>query len=167
MGDEGGFAPNLPGNEVALEVIVTAIEKAGYAPGRDVYLALDCAASEFYRDGQYVLAGEQRSFDAKGFADYLANLVKRYPVLSIEDGMDESDWEGWSVLTARLGDKVQLVGDDLFVTNPVLLKQGHQEGCGEFNTDQTESDRHLDGNTGNHRHCPGSRLQHGDIASVW
>ncbi len=128
VGDEGGFAPNLPGNEVALEVIVTAIEKAGYAPGRDVYLALDCAASEFYRDGQYVLAGEQRSFDAKGFADYLANLVKRYPVLSIEDGMDESDWEGWSVLTARLGDKVQLVGDDLFVTNPVLLKQGIKRG---------------------------------------
>ena len=124
VGDEGGFAPNLPGNEVALEVIVTAIEKAGYAPGRDVYLALDCAASEFYRDGQYVLAGEQRSFDANGFADYLANMVKRYPVLSIEDGMDESDWEGWAVLTARLGDKVQLVGDDLFVTNPVLLKQG-------------------------------------------
>ena len=128
VGDEGGFAPNLPGNEVALEVIVTAIEKAGYAPGRDVYLALDCAASEFYRDGQYVLAGEQRSFDAKGFADYLANLVKRYPVLSIEDGMDESDWEGWAVLTARLGDKVQLVGDDLFVTNPVLLKQGITRG---------------------------------------
>ena len=128
VGDEGGFAPNLPGNEVALEVIVTAIEKAGYVPGRDVYLALDCAASEFYRDGQYVLAGEQRSFDAKGFADYLANLVKRYPVLSIEDGMDESDWEGWAVLTARLGDKVQLVGDDLFVTNPVLLKQGISRG---------------------------------------
>ncbi len=128
VGDEGGFAPNLPGNEVALEVIVTAIEKAGYAPGRDVYLALDCAASEFYRDGQYVLAGEQRSFDANGFADYLANMVKRYPVLSIEDGMDESDWEGWAVLTASLGDKVQLVGDDLFVTNPVLLKQGISRG---------------------------------------
>ena len=128
VGDEGGFAPNLPGNEVALEVIVTAIEKAGYAPGRDVYLALDCAASEFYRDGQYVLAGEQRSFDANGFADYLANMVKRYPVLSIEDGMDESDWEGWAVLTASLGDKVQLVGDDLFVTNPVLLKQGISKG---------------------------------------
>ncbi len=128
VGDEGGFAPNLPGNEVALEVIVTAIEKAGYAPGRDVYLALDCAASEFYRDGQYVLAGEQRSFDANGFAEYLANMVKRYPVLSIEDGMDESDWEGWAVLTASLGDKVQLVGDDLFVTNPVLLKQGIARG---------------------------------------
>ncbi len=128
VGDEGGFAPNLPGNEVALEVIVTAIEKAGYAPGRDVYLALDCAASEFYRDGQYVLAGEQRSFDANGFADYLANMVKRFPVLSIEDGMDESDWEGWAVLTASLGDKVQLVGDDLFVTNPVLLKQGISKG---------------------------------------
>ncbi len=128
VGDEGGFAPNLPGNEVALEVIVTAIKKAGYAPGRDVYLALDCAASEFYRDGQYVLAGEQRSFDANGFADYLANMVKRFPVLSIEDGMDESDWEGWAVLTASLGDKVQLVGDDLFVTNPVLLKQGIASG---------------------------------------
>ena len=128
VGDEGGFAPDLPGNEVALEVIVTAIEQAGYAPGRDVYLALDCAASEFYRDGQYVLAGEQRSFDADGFAGYLANLVKRFPVLSIEDGMDENDWEGWAVLTARLGDKVQLVGDDLFVTNPVLLRQGITRG---------------------------------------
>lgn len=128
VGDEGGFAPNLPGNEVALEVIVAAIEQAGYAPGRDVYLALDCAASEFYRDGQYVLAGEQRSFDAEGFAGYLANLVQRFPVLSIEDGLDENDWEGWTVLTARLGDKVQLVGDDLFVTNPVLLKQGITRG---------------------------------------
>jgi enolase len=128
VGDEGGFAPNLPSNEAALEAIMTAISKAGYEPGKDVYLALDCAASEFYEDQQYVLAGEGRSFDAEGFADYLVSLVDRYPILSIEDGMDESDWDGWATLTAKLGDRIQLVGDDLFVTNPAILKQGIDAG---------------------------------------
>ncbi len=124
VGDEGGFAPNLPSNEAALEAIMTAIEKAGYKPGEDVFLALDCAASEFYKDGKYVLAGEDKQFDSEGFSDYLANLVDRFPILSIEDGLDESDWDGWAILTKKLGDKVQLVGDDLFVTNPKILKQG-------------------------------------------
>lgn len=127
VGDEGGFAPNLPSNEAALEAIMDAIVRAGYKPGEDVFLALDCAASEFYKDGHYVLAGESKSFDAAGFSDYLADLVDRYPILSIEDGLDESDWEGWAYLTSKLGDRVQLVGDDLFVTNPAILKKGIDE----------------------------------------
>jgi len=128
VGDEGGFAPNLPSNESALEAIMSAIEKAGYVPGKDVYLALDCAASEFYSNGQYELSGEQRSFNSEEFGDYLAELVDKYPILSIEDGLDESDWEGWESLTRKLGGKVQLVGDDLFVTNPKILKQGIDAG---------------------------------------
>ena len=124
VGDEGGFAPNLASNEEALQVIVEAVEKAGYQMGKDITLALDCAASEFYKDGQYVLAGEGKSFDAAGFADYLAELCDRYPIISIEDGLDESDWDGWKVLTEKLGDKVQLVGDDLFVTNTRIFKEG-------------------------------------------
>ncbi|MCR8915349.1 phosphopyruvate hydratase [Marinobacter panjinensis] len=124
VGDEGGFAPNLPSNEAALAVIQEAVEKAGYKLGTDVTLALDCASSEFYKDGQYQLSGEGKSFDSAGFADYLAGLCERYPIVSIEDGMDESDWDGWKVLTEKLGSKVQLVGDDLFVTNTKILKQG-------------------------------------------
>ena len=128
VGDEGGFAPNLPSNEAALEAIMTSVEKAGYRPGEDVFLALDCAASEFYQDGRYVLAGEGAEYDSAGFSDYLADLVDRYPILSIEDGLDESDWSGWAYLTVKLGDKVQLVGDDLFVTNPEILQRGIDEG---------------------------------------
>lgn len=124
VGDEGGFAPNLPSNESALEVIAEAVAKAGYRLGEDVTLALDCAASEFYKNGSYVLAGEDKSFDATGFADYLADLSDRYPIISIEDGLDESDWDGWAVLTSKIGDRVQLVGDDLFVTNTRILKRG-------------------------------------------
>ena len=130
VGDEGGFAPNLPSNEAALAVIQEAVEKAGYKLGTDVTLALDCASSEFYKDGQYQLAGEGKSFDSEGFADYLAGLCERYPIVSIEDGMDESDWDGWKVLTDKLGSKVQLVGDDLFVTNTRILKQGIEKGVG-------------------------------------
>ncbi|TYC53301.1 phosphopyruvate hydratase [Marinobacter sp. BW6] len=130
VGDEGGFAPNLPSNEAALAVIQEAVEKAGYKLGTDVTLALDCASSEFYRDGQYQLSGEGKSFDSEGFADYLAGLCERYPIVSIEDGMDESDWDGWKVLTDKLGSKVQLVGDDLFVTNTKILKQGIEKGVG-------------------------------------
>jgi enolase len=128
VGDEGGFAPNLPSNESALEAIMQSIEKAGYRPGEDVTLALDCAASEFYRDGRYVLAGENKDFDSEGFADYLADLADRYPIISIEDGLDESDWDGWAYLTSKLGEKIQLVGDDLFVTNPKILQQGIDQG---------------------------------------
>lgn len=130
VGDEGGFAPNLPSNEAALAVIQEAVEKAGYKLGSDVTLALDCASSEFYKDGQYQLSGEGKSFDSEGFADYLAGLCERYPIVSIEDGMDESDWDGWKVLTDKLGSKVQLVGDDLFVTNTKILKQGIDKGVG-------------------------------------
>ncbi|WP_288372289.1 phosphopyruvate hydratase [uncultured Marinobacter sp.] len=130
VGDEGGFAPNLPSNEAALAAIKQAVEDAGYELGKDVTLALDCASSEFYKDGQYQLSGEGKSFDSEGFADYLAGLCERYPIVSIEDGMDESDWDGWKVLTDKLGSKVQLVGDDLFVTNTKILKQGIEKGVG-------------------------------------
>ena len=128
VGDEGGFAPNLASNEEALEVIVEAVNKAGYKMGTDITLALDCAASEFYKEGVYDLQGEGKQFDAAGFADYLAGLCERYPIISIEDGLDESDWDGWKVLTDKLGDKVQLVGDDLFVTNTSIFKRGVDEG---------------------------------------
>jgi enolase len=127
VGDEGGFAPDLPSNEAALEAIMEAIEKAGYSAGKDVYLGLDCAASEFYENGRYVLASEGRSFDSAGFTDYLAGLVRKYPIISIEDGMDESDWDGWAQLTKAVGNEVQLVGDDLFVTNPKILRKGIDE----------------------------------------
>ncbi len=124
VGDEGGFAPNLPSNEAALEAIRTAVETVGLKLGEDVTLALDCASSEFYRDGHYDLAGEGQKFDAAGFADYLAGLCDRYPIISIEDGMAEQDWDGWAKLTSLIGDRVQLVGDDLFVTNTKILQEG-------------------------------------------
>jgi enolase len=128
VGDEGGFAPNLGSNAEALEIIAQAIGEAGYRLGEDVTLALDCAASEFYRDGTYDLAGEGRRFDSAGFAAYLAELAGRYPITSIEDGMDESDWDGWKILTERIGSRVQLVGDDLFVTNTRILAEGIRKG---------------------------------------
>lgn len=130
VGDEGGFAPDLSSNEEALVAIKEAVLKAGYELGTDVTLALDCASSEFYKEGKYVLGGDNKSFDAKEFTDYLADLAANYPIVSIEDGMDESDWEGWATLTAKIGDKVQLVGDDLFVTNTKILKRGIEEGIG-------------------------------------
>ncbi len=124
VGDEGGFAPNLASNEEALAVIAEAVANAGYKLGEDITLALDCAASEFYKDGMYDLAGEGKKFDAAGFTDYLAGLIERFPIISVEDGIDESDWTGWKIQTDKLGDKIQLVGDDLFVTNTKILKQG-------------------------------------------
>ena len=127
VGDEGGFAPNLPSNAAALDAILQAVELAGLKPGTDIHLALDCAASEFYRDGSYQLSGEGKTFDSAEFTAYLAELARAYPILSIEDGMDESDWDGWAKLSAQLGDKVQLVGDDLFVTNTSILKRGIDE----------------------------------------
>ncbi|MHA6494334.1 phosphopyruvate hydratase [Pseudomonas borbori] len=130
VGDEGGFAPNLASNEDALAAIAEAVANAGYTLGDDVTLALDCASSEFFEDGKYDLAGEGKVFDAAGFADYLAGLAERYPIISIEDGMDESDWAGWKVLTDKIGAKVQLVGDDLFVTNTKILKEGIDKGIG-------------------------------------
>lgn len=128
VGDEGGFAPNLPSNEAALEVIAEAVANAGYKLGTDVTLALDCAASEFYRDGVYDLAGEGKQFSSDQFSDYLADLSRAHPIISIEDGLDESDWDGWKLLTEKIGDSVQLVGDDLFVTNTKILKQGIDMG---------------------------------------
>ncbi len=128
VGDEGGFAPNLPSNEAALEVIAEAVGKAGYTLGKDVTLALDCAASEFYRDGLYDLAGEGKQFSSDAFTDYLADLAASHPIISIEDGLDESDWAGWKLLTDKIGDNVQLVGDDLFVTNTRILKEGIEKG---------------------------------------
>jgi len=124
VGDEGGFAPDLPSNEAAIEVILEAIEKAGFNAGKDIYLGLDAASSEFYRDGQYVLASEGRSFSAAEFTEYLVGWVDQYPIITIEDGLDEGDWDGWKLMTERLGDKVQLVGDDLFVTNTSIFKKG-------------------------------------------
>ncbi|MDB2373563.1 phosphopyruvate hydratase, partial [Psychrosphaera haliotis] len=130
VGDEGGFAPNLASNEEALSVIEVAIDRAGYKLNEDVTLALDCAASEFYSDGVYNLKGEGKEFDSAGFVDYLAELSERYPIVSIEDGLDESDWDGWKLLTEKIGEKVQLVGDDLFVTNTKILRQGIEKGVG-------------------------------------
>jgi enolase len=128
VGDEGGFAPNLPNHAAAIEMILDAIGRAGYTAGQDVVLALDCAASEFQREGKYVLDSERKTLGAADFVDYLAELAARYPVVSIEDGMAEADWEGWKRLTDRLGAKVQLVGDDLFVTNTRILREGIRQG---------------------------------------
>ncbi len=124
VGDEGGFAPDLGSNEEAIEVILEAIEKAGYAPGEDIFLGLDVASSEFYEDGVYKLESEGREFDADGFVDFIAEWVDKYPIITIEDGMAENDWDGWKKLTERVGDRVQLVGDDLFVTNTRIFREG-------------------------------------------
>jgi len=123
VGDEGGFAPDLPSNEAALQAIAEAVKNAGYELGKDITLALDCASSEFYENGVYNMSGEGKKFSASEFTDYLAELAGKYPILSIEDGMDESDWDGWAELTQKIGDKTQLVGDDLFVTNTKILKE--------------------------------------------
>jgi enolase len=128
VGDEGGFAPDLPSNEAALETILEAIERAGYKAGRDVYLGLDVASSEFFQDGIYTLESEGRKFTSAQFVDYLEGLVGRFPIVTVEDGMSESDWDGWSILSERLGRKVQLVGDDLFVTNTRILREGIARG---------------------------------------
>jgi len=128
VGDEGGFAPDLPSNASALDTILIAIEQAGFKPGRDMYLGLDVASSEFYEGGQYTLASEGRTFNSASFADYLAGLVDQYPIISVEDGMDEGDWDGWKILSDKLAGKIQLVGDDLFVTNTVILSEGIEKG---------------------------------------
>jgi enolase 1/2/3 len=129
VGDEGGFAPDLPSHAAAIDLVLEAIDKAGYTAGQDVVLALDCAASEFYKGGKYVLESEGLSLDAQGLSDYLAGLAERYPIVSIEDGMAESDWDGWKLLTARLGRRLQLIGDDIFVTDTRLLREGVRRGA--------------------------------------
>lgn len=128
VGDEGGFAPDLSSHEEAIKLILSAVEAAGYEPGKDIVLALDCASSEFYKDGHYHLTAEGLNLTSAQFADYLTELVNKYPIVSIEDGMSEHDWDGWKLLTERLGKKVQLVGDDLFVTNPAILSEGIAQG---------------------------------------
>ena len=130
VGDEGGFAPDLPSNAAALDAISEAVSNAGYKLDSDITLAMDCAASEFYKDGQYSLSGEGKTFTAEQFTDYLGGLCDKFPILSIEDGLDESDWDGWKVHTEKLGDRIQLVGDDLFVTNTKILQRGIDEGIG-------------------------------------
>ncbi len=127
VGDEGGFAPDLSSNEQALQIIITAIEKAGFIAGKDIYIGLDCASSEFYNNNKYNLVSEKKSLSSSEFVDYLANWVKKYPIISIEDAMAEDDWQGWDILTKKLGNKVQLVGDDLFVTNQKILHKGIQQ----------------------------------------
>ncbi len=128
VGDEGGFAPNVSGNDEAIELILRAIEAAGYTPGQDVVLGLDCAASEFFKDGKYHLASEKLELTSAAFTDYLQSLVDKYPIISIEDGMAEGDWDGWKLLTERIGKSVQIVGDDLFVTNTKILREGIAKG---------------------------------------
>ena len=128
VGDEGGFAPDLASNEEAIEVILEAITTAGYEAGKDIFLGLDVASSEFYKDGIYTLSSEGRAFNSAEFTDYLADWVEKYPIITIEDGMAENDWDGWAILTERLGNKVQLVGDDLFVTNTTIFKEGIEKG---------------------------------------
>ena len=128
VGDEGGFAPDLSSNEEAIEIILEAIDKAGYEAGKDIYLGLDVASSEFYKDGIYTLSSEGRAFNSSEFTDYLADWVEKYPIITIEDGMAENDWEGWAIMTEKLGDKVQLVGDDLFVTNTSIFQEGIEKG---------------------------------------
>jgi len=130
VGDEGGFAPDLKSNEEAITVILEAIKKAGYEAGKDIFIAIDAASSEFYKDGKYVLASEGKTLTSEEFADFLGEWVEKYPIISIEDGLDESDWEGWAYLTKKLGKKVQLVGDDLFVTNPAILAEGIEKNIG-------------------------------------
>ena len=128
IGDEGGFAPNIGSSREALDFILKSVEKAGYRPGEDIYLALDCAATEYFKDGKYVLSGEGKTLTSEENVDYLAALVADYPIISIEDGMSEDDWDGWKLLTDKIGNKVQLVGDDLFVTNPARLADGISRG---------------------------------------
>jgi enolase len=129
VGDEGGFAPNISSTRDALDFILKSIEKAGYKAGEDIYLALDCASTEYFNDGKYHFSGENKVLSSKENATYLASLVNDYPIVSIEDGMSEDDWEGWKILTNELGNKIQLVGDDLFVTNPKRLKKGIDISC--------------------------------------
>jgi enolase len=130
VGDEGGFAPDLPSNEAAIEVILEAIDKAGYKAGQDMFIAIDVASSEFYKNGKYELESEGKSLTSEEFADFLVDWVNKYPIISIEDGMDESDWDGWKILTEKMAGKIQLMGDDLFVTNSKILKEGIDKGIG-------------------------------------
>jgi enolase len=158
VGDEGGFAPSLPSNKAAVEAILAAIETAGYKPGKDCYIALDPASSEFYKDGKYVLAREGKTLTSAEMVDFYVKWVSSYPIISIEDGMAEDDWEGWQLLTQKLGGKVQLVGDDLYVTNVKRLAQGIKKTRVQLNINQTEPDWDPFGNHRRHQNGTASRL---------
>ena len=166
VGDEGGFAPNLPSAEAALDFIMKAIETAGFKPGVDVCLATDAAASEFFKDGKYVYAGEKVTRSVEQQVDYLAKLAASYPIVSIEDGMAENDWAGWKLLTDKIGKTVQIVGDDIFVTNVEILVGGHQAGRRQFAAGQGQPDRHADRDARRRRNGASRRLHHGSLASL-
>ena len=166
VGDEGGFAPNLASTREALDFVVAAIKAAGYRPGDDIYLALDVAATELYGEDRYFLKGEKRSLTAEQLVAYYGELVSSYPIFSIEDGMSEDDWEGWRALTEALGDRVQLVGDDLFVTNVDAPEAGHRPGDRQRHPGEGEPDRHLDRDARRSAHGAGCRLRRGDVAPL-
>ena len=166
VGDEGGFAPNLPSADAALDFAVKAIEKAGYKPGEDIALALDSAATEFFKDGKYVYEGEGKTRDRDEQIAYLADLVARYPIISIEDGMAEDDWDGWKGLTERSAAKCQLVGDDLFVTNTERLARGHRARHRQLDPGQGQPDRHADRDARRRRYGAARRLHGGDVAPL-
>ncbi len=166
IGDEGGFAPNLKSADEALTFIMKAIEKAGYKPGSDVMLALDCAATEYYKNGKYELEGEGKSLSSADNVKYLEGLVSRFPIISIEDGMGEDDWAGWKLLTEALGKKCQLVGDDLFVTNTERLAQGIKTANRQLHSRQGQPDRHADRNARRRLHGPARRLHRRHVASL-
>ena len=169
VGDEGGFAPNLKSNDEALEVVLEAITKAGYKPGEQIGIALDPAASEFYDEesGKYVFKKSDKSErTSEQMVEFWANWVRQYPIVSLEDGMAEDDWDGWKLLTEALGTKIQLVGDDMFVTNTERLAQGHREGHRQFDSDQGEPDRHADRNAGSHEDGRRRGLHLGGVAPV-
>ena len=166
VGDEGGFAPNLASTRAALDFVMAAIEAAGFTPGKDVYLALDVAATELYGEGRYFLKGEKRSLTSEQMAAYYAELVSAYPIFSIEDGMSEDDWDGWRVLTEALGERVQLVGDDLFVTNVDAAEAGHRPAHRQCHPGQGQPDRHAQRNARRRAHGARCRLRGGDVASL-
>ena len=166
VGDEGGFAPDLDSNEAALQALIEGIEAAGYTPGDDVAIALDPATSEIFESGAYDLASEGRKLSPDEMAAYWADVSERYPILSIEDGMDEDDWDGWKALTDRLGERVQLVGDDLFVTNTERLKRGIDSGVGELDPHQGQPDRHAHRDARRDRHGARGRLHGGHVAPL-
>jgi enolase len=166
VGDEGGFAPNLSSAEVALDYIVKSIEKAGYSAGKDVYLGLDCAATEYFKGGKYEMAGEGKSLSSEENARFLAGLVDKFPIITIEDGMGEDDWEGWKILTDLLGKQVQLVGDDLFVTNTQRLRFRHQDGRCQLDPRQGQPDRLALRDAGRRRYRASRRLYLGHVAPL-
>ena len=166
IGDEGGFAPNLSSTTDALDFIMKSIEKAGFKPGEEVYLALDCASTEYFNGTTYEMKGEGKSLSPEENAKYLAQLVGNYPIISIEDGMSEDDWDGWKMLTEEIGNKCQLVGDDLFVTNPARLKDGIAKGCGNSLLGESQPDRNPLRNLASRRHGPPGRLHRRDVSPL-